>query len=89
MSDLIGILKEYVTFDRVIMVATLIVAIRTLCYMRNRDKQELKSLIKRKQAQLNALESQSRAGVNVSEIGSVIGNIASLKAEIEQLKEQL
>lgn len=89
MSDILAILKEYVTFDRVIMVATLIVAICTYVYTRNKDKRHIKSLIKRKKAQLEAMEKASKVGVNVSEMGSVMGNIAALEADIRQLEEEL
>lgn len=70
-------------------VATFVVAVITLLYTRNRDKRHLKSLIKRKQAQLEAMKMASKVGVNVSEICSVMGNIAALEADIEQLKEEL
>lgn len=89
MSDFIEILKEFVTFDRVIMVATLIVAISTYIYTRNKDKKHIKSLIKRKKAQLEAMEKAMKAGFNVSEIGSLNANMAALKADIEQLEEEL
>lgn len=89
MSSIWEHIIDFVTFDRVIMVATLVVAMSTLHYTRNRDKKELKSLIKRKQAQLKAMEMQSIVGVNVSEMCSVMSNIALFQSEIEQLKEQL
>ena len=89
MSDFIKILKEYVTFDRVIMVATLIVAISTFIYTRNKDKRHIKSLIRRKKAQLEAMKMASKVGVNVSEMGSVMGSIAALEADIRELEEEL
>lgn len=89
MSSIIEILKEYVTFDRVIMVATLIVAIGTLLYTRNKDKRQAKSLLNRKKAQLDAMESSMRNVFNVSEIGSLNANISALKAEIGELEEEM
>ena len=89
MSDFIKILKEYVTFDRVIMVATLIVAISTFIYTRNKDKRHIKSLIRRKKAQLEAMKMASKVGVNVSEMGSVMGSIVALEADIRELEEEL
>lgn len=68
---------------------TLIVTIWSFAYHRNRDKKQIKSLIKRKKAQLAAMELSMRAGMNVSEIGSMSSNVAALKADIEQLEEQL
>lgn len=89
MIDFIGILKEYITFDRVIMVATLIVAISTFIYTRNKDKRHIKSQIRRKKAQLEAMKMASKVGVNDSEMGSVMGSIAALEADIRQLEEEL
>jgi hypothetical protein len=89
MSEYLEILKEYITFDRVIMVATLIVAICTLRYTHNRDKRHVKSLIRRKKAQLEAMKMASKVGINVSEMGGVMGNIAALEADIRQLEEEL
>ena len=89
MSDFIGILKECVTFDRVIMVATLIVTISTFIYTRNKDKRHIKSQIRRKKAQLEAMKMASKVGVNVSEMGIVMGSIAALEADIRQLEEEL
>lgn len=70
-------------------IATLVVTISTFIYTRNKDKRHLKSLVKRKKAQLEAMEMAMKAGFNVSEIGSLNGNIAALKADIEQLEEEL
>ena len=70
-------------------IATLVVSISTFIYTRNRDKRHLKSLIRRKKAQLEAMESSMKTGFNASEIGSLNGNIAALKADIEQLEEEL
>ena len=70
-------------------IATLVVSISTFIYTRNRDKRHLKSLIRRKKAQLEAMEMAMKAGFNVSEIGSLNGNIAALKADINQLEEEL
>lgn len=70
-------------------IATLVVTISTFIYTRNRDKKHIKSLIRRKKAQLKAMELSMKAGFNVSEIGSLSGNIAAIKADIEQLEEEL
>ena len=70
-------------------IATLVVAISTLIYTRNKDKKHIKSLIRRKKAQLEAMEMSMKAGFNASEVGSLNGNIAALKADIEQLEEEL
>ena len=89
MSSIWENISEFVTFDRVIMVATLIVALCTLFYTINRDKRHIKSIIKRKKAQLNAMEMSERAGFNITEVGGLSGNIAALKADIQQLEEEL
>lgn len=89
MSSIWEIIIESVTFDRVIMVATLFVALCTLIYSRNKDKKHIRSLIKRKKSQLEALEQSMKAGFYATEVGSLSGNIAALKADIEQLEEEL
>lgn len=70
-------------------IATLVVTISTFIYTRNRDKKHIKSLIRRKKAQLEAMELSMKAGFNAYEIGSLNGNIAAIKADIEQLEEEL
>ena len=44
-------------------------------------------LIRSKEAQLKAMVDASRNGVSHTELGSIMTNIAALRAEIEQLKE--
>ena len=56
---------------------------------RKRKKRELKNKITTKESQLHAMEMSMRAGFNVSEFGNLNMQIASLRAEIEQLKKQL
>lgn len=73
----------------IVAVATFFVSWSTLKYSRNRDKKHIKSLIKSKQAQLEELEGWSQVGVSESVIGRMRGTSSKLKAEIEQLKEEL
>lgn len=73
----------------IVAIATFFVSWCTLKYSRNRDKKHIKSLIKSKQAQLEELERWSQVGVSESEIGRMRGTSSKLKADIEQLKEEL
>ena len=85
-------ISKHITIDvltLIVAIATLVVAVCTLLYTRNRDKKHLKSQLKRKRAQLEVMESSLRAGFNIHEIGSLNGNMAALRADIEQLEEEL
>jgi hypothetical protein len=89
---MLDLLEKYNTIEcwtLLVAIATLVVAIITLCYTRYRDKKHLKSLIRRKKAQLHSMEMSMKAGFNVSEIGSLDCKIAAIKADIEQLEEEL
>lgn len=73
----------------IVAVATFFVSLLTYIYTRNRQKKHIKSLIKSKQAQLEELEGWSQIGVSESVIGRMRGTSSKLKADIEQLKEEL
>ena len=73
----------------IVAIATLFVSVLTYRFTRNRHKKHIKSLIKSKQAQLEELESYQRSGFSLSVMENINGNIPSLKADIEQLKEEL
>ena len=90
-------LKEYITVENMtllVAVLTLLVAIatyyvtkRSYNYTRKRDKVQREELIRRKEAQLQAMHDASKMGISHTEIGSIMVNQATLRAEIEQLKE--
>lgn len=69
-----------------------VVAFISLYYEIKRKKEKktiLKQEIKKKEAQLHAMEMSMKAGFNVHEYGSLNMQVSSLRAEIEQLKKQL
>lgn len=69
-----------------------VVAFISLYYEIKRKKEKktiLKQEIKKKEAQLHAMEMSMEAGFNVQEYGSLNMQVNSLRAEIEQLKKQL
>jgi len=69
-----------------------VVAFISLYYEIKRKKEKktiLKQEIKKKEAQLHAMEMSMKAGFNVQEYGSLNMQVNSLRAEIEQLKKQL
>ena len=70
-------------------IITLIVSVLTLVYSLRRDKRAKISLINRKKARLEAMKKASKVGVTISEMGGVIGNIAALEADIDQLKNMI
>ena len=73
----------------IVAVATFFVSIITYRYTRNRHKKHIESLIKSKQAQLKDLEGWRQMGINESDITRMRGTSSKLKADIEQLKEEL
>ena len=89
--------REYITVENatlLVAVLTLLVAIatyyitkRSYLYTKRRDKMQREKLIRSKEAQLKAMVDASRNGVSHTELGSIMTNIAALRAEIEQLKE--
>lgn len=91
--------KEYITVNNItllVAVLTLLVAFATYCvtkrsyrYTRMREKKQIEELIRSKEAQLKAMEETSRWGVSYTESGGIRVKIAALRAEIEQLKEEL
>ena len=91
--------KEIITVDNMtlfVSVLTLVVAFATSCvtiksyrYTRKRDKVQREELIRRKEAQLKAMNDASKIGISYNEIGSIMVNQAALRAEIEQLKKSL
>ena len=93
--------KEYTTLiiaavTLVVAIAAFIVARRTLRvtkraheYAKESDKQSLRNLIASKEAQLKALKDSTRFGVVGDILGDVMIKETMLKAEIEQLKQQL
>ncbi|MBR5653456.1 MAG: hypothetical protein IKX22_05180 [Prevotella sp.] len=92
-------MEEYITVKNItllVSVLTLLVAIATYCvtqktyrYTKKRDKLQREELIRRKEAQLKAMEDTSRFGMSHTDAGSIRVNISALRAEIEQLKESL
>lgn len=62
---------------------------RSFHYTQNRDKKQIETLIKSKEAQLKAMEEASRFGMSHTDAGSIRVNISALRAEIEQLKDSL
>ena len=67
-----------------------VVAFISLYYEIKRKKEKktiLKQEIKKKEAQLHAMEMSMEAGFNVQEYGSLNMQVNSLRAEIEQLKK--
>lgn len=94
--------KEYTTLiiaavTLVVAIAAFIVARRTLRvtkraheYAKESDKQSLRNLIASKEAQLKAVEDSASFGMmSAYSMDDIIVKKAMLKAEIEQLKQQL
>lgn len=89
---MIDFLKTYNTvgaWTLIVAVATLIVTIMSYRYTRKRDKKNKIEKIRRKQAQIQAMEEGLRWGVEVSAASHLRVEIAGLKAELEQLKSEL
>ena len=78
---------EFWTF--LVSIATLTVAIMSFRYNRQSDKRHKLEKIKRKQAQLQAMEDSLLYGVEHSAAAHLRVEISGLKAEIEQLKNDL
>ncbi len=70
-------------------IATFIVSIMAYRYTRQSDKRHKLEKLKRKQAQLDAMEDSLRCGVEFSAASHLRVVISGLRAEIEQLKEDL
>lgn len=86
------LLTKYITIEcctLLVSIATLFVAIKTYLYNRQSDKRHKLEKIKRKQAQLQAMEESLRYGVEHSAAAHLRVEISGLKAEIEQLKSDL
>lgn len=84
--------KEYISIDSItliVAIATLIVTILSFIYTKRNNKKRIKNLISIKEAQLKVMEQNSRYGLSASEAGGIRGQIAALRAEIEQLKQQI
>ena len=62
-----------------------VVSIHAYRYTKKRDKKQREALLKRKKAQLDALEFASRMGISANEAGSIRANIEALRAEIDIL----
>lgn len=89
---MIDLLAKYNTIEcwtLLVSIATLFVAIMTFHYNRHSDKRHKLELIKRKKAQLQAMEESLRYGVEHSAASHLRVEISGLKAEIEQLKSDL
>lgn len=83
---------EYITVENVTLavgLATFIVTCLTYQYSRKSAKRHTLNLLKRKQAQLKAMEESSRYGVDFSAASHLRVEMAALQAEIEELKNQL
>lgn len=90
MNVILETIKEFITFDRVIMVATLIVACLAYRYNRRSEKRRIQSEIARKKAQLRALEDPfSMSGVDHTVADKIRVKIDMLRADIEELETQL
>lgn len=84
--------KEYITVEYITLavgVATFIVTCLSFRYSRKSAKRHTLNLLKRKQAQLTAMEESMRYGVEVSAASHLRVEMAALQAEIEELKSQL
>ena len=84
--------KEYINVEVLTLIvafATFIVSVLSYRYMRTSDKRKVRSLINNKTEQLKSLEDSTRFGVSHTEAGSLRAQQAMLRAEIEQLKQQL
>lgn len=86
------LLTKYITIEfwtLLVSIATLFMTIKTYRYNRQSDKRHKLEKIKRKQAQLKAMEESLRYGVEHSAASHLRVEISGLKAEIEQLKSDL
>lgn len=86
------ILKEYNTIEfwtLIVAIATFIVTCLSYRYNRKSAKRNVRKEIQRKEAQLKAMETSSQWGVEYSMASYLRVEMAALRAEIEQLKEQL
>jgi len=89
MLDLLAKYNTIECWTLLVSIATLFVAIMTFRYNRHSDKRHKLELIKRKKAQLQAMEESLRYGVEHSAASHLRVEISGLKAEIEQLKSDL
>ena len=89
MLDLLAKYNTVECWTLLVSIATLFVAFKTYRYNRQSDKRHKLEKIKRKQAQLQAMEESLRYGVEHSAAAHLRVEISGLKAEIEQLKSDL
>ena len=84
--------KDYITVENITLamgVATFIVTCLSFRYSRKSAKRNTLNLLKRKQAQLKAMDESIHYGVEVSAASHLRVEMAALQAEIEELKKQL
>lgn len=84
--------KDYITVENITLavgVATFIVTCLSYRYSRKSAKRQTLNLLKRKQAQLKAMDESIHYGVEVSAASHLRVEMAALQAEIEELKKQL
>ena len=84
--------KDYITVENITLavgVATFIVTCLSFRYSRKSAKHNTLNLLKRKQAQLKAMDESIHYGVEVSAASHLRVEMAALQAEIEELKKQL
>ena len=84
--------KDYITVENITLavgVATFIVTCLSYRYSRKSAKRQTLNLLKRKQAQLKAMDESIHYGVEISAASHLRVEMAALQAEIEELKKQL
>ena len=84
--------KEYMSIEvwtLIVGIATFIVSVMSYRYVRKKDKRSKQEMIRRKEAQLKAMEESMRWGIEYSAASHLRVEISGLKAEIEQLKSDL
>ena len=84
--------KQYMTIEvwtLIVAIATFIVSVMSYRYSRKKDNRSKQEKIRRKEAQLKAMEESMRWGIEHSAAAHLRVEISGLRAEIEQLKNDL